>query len=400
MSPRVEHLLQRLLDSLLEAVFILDATTIVDCNPAAADMLGYRAEELRGQPLNLVQVDAATHDAIQKQLARAAGSDGARHVFAYKLKNKKGDAVPVECRVAPLEDEHGHPTGWVWAACDMTRHVEAEKAVRQSEERHRRMVELWLDSVGVEAARSAELHTALRRAQEVDKLKSQLLSTVSHELRTPLTSIRGQTCTLLDYADQIGPEERAEALRIIDHEAARLDELIGHVLDMSRLESGTLHVEPIATDLRPILAEAVELMTAQAPEHRLALNMPDKLPLAQADPRRVMQIVQNLIDNAIKFSRPGTTVTVTAAPQDDQIIVSVQDQGFGIPREYWPRIFDRFYRIEHGSIRAAGVGLGLAISKGLVEAMGGRITMDSQVGQGSTFSFTLRAAEQATARST
>jgi PAS domain S-box-containing protein len=361
-------------------------------------MLGYRAEEVRGQPLSLVQADAAAHDAFQKQLARAAGSPFVRRVFTHALKHKNGNAVPAECCVAPLEDEHGHPAGWVWAVCDITRRVEAEKAVRQSQERHRRIVELWLDSVGVEAARTAELHSALRRAQEVDKLKSQLLSTVSHELRTPLTSIRGQTSTLLDYADQIGPEERAEALRIIDHEAARLDELIGHVLDMSRLESGTLHVEPVATDLRPVLAEAVELMTAQAPEHHLALNMLDKLPLAQADPRRVMQIVRNLIDNAIKFSRPGTTVTVTAIQQDKQIIVSVQDQGAGISREHWPRIFDRFYRIEHGSIRAAGVGLGLAISKGLVEAMGGQIIVDSRVGQGSTFSFTLRAVEQAAER--
>ena len=390
MFPRVEYLLQRLLDSLLDAVFILDTAKIVQCSPAAAEMLGYSLDELSGQPMSLLQVDGPALDAFNQHLTHAAKQDNLRHIFTHALRHKNGNTLPVECSIAPLADEQGNQAGWVCVARDITQRIEVEQALRQSERRHRQVMEVWLDSVGVEAARKTELQAALHRAQEVDKLKSQLLSTVSHELRTPLTSIRGQTSTLLDYADQIGPEERADALRIIDQEAARLDELIGHLLDMSRLESGTLHVESVATDLRPILIEAVESIAARAPGHCLILDVPSELPLVQANPRRVMQIVRCLVDNAMRFSPSGTTVIVKAESQENRVIVSVHDEGFGIPPEHLAKIFDRFYLAEQSGIRTAGVGLGLAISKGLVEAMGGQIAVASQVGKGSTFSFSLR----------
>ena len=274
-------------------------------------------------------------------------------------------------------------------ARDITERKQTKAALQESEERHRRLMELYLDSIGVETARTSELRAALRRAQEVDQLKTQLLSTVSHELRTPLTSIRGQTTTLLDYADQITPQERQEALRIVDDEAARLDELIGHVLDMSRLEAGQLSVELGATDVRPIVQEVVAQMAARTPSHKLVVNLPPTLPLAQADPRRVTQVVNNLLDNAIKFSPPGTTVTVDVEEHTHTVIVRVRDEGPGIAPEHLQRIFNRFYRVEQQGVRTSGVGLGLAICKGLVEAMGGQIAVTSQVGQGSVFSFSL-----------
>ena len=390
MLPLDEQFLQKLLDCLLDAVFFLDnSIRIVHCNPAAAEVSGYSLEELRGQPMSLVQVDEAALNEFKQRLARSMEKNGPRYVFAHRLRHKNGITVPVECSVAPLEDDQHRQVGWICVARDITRRIEFEQALRQSEERHRRTTELWLDTVGIEAARTTELQTALRRAQEVDQIKSQLLSNVSHELRTPLTSIRGQTSTLLDYADQIGPEERAEALRIVDQEAARLDELIGHVLDMSRLESGTLHVELVAADLRLLLDEGVRLMAVQAPAHRLVIDVPATLPLVHADPRRVVQVVRNLVDNAIKFSPPGTTVTVKAESQPSIVVVSVHDEGIGIPPEHLDKIFDRFYRVERGGVRTTGVGLGLSISKGLIEAMGGQITVVSRVGKGSTFSFSL-----------
>jgi len=174
----------------------------------------------------------------------------------------------------------------------------------------------------------------------------------------------------------------------VDAEATRLDELIGHVLDMSRIESGTLRVEPIAIDLQPVLQESVDLMATQAPHHTLTAHLP-ALPLAQADPRRVRQIMTNLLDNAIKFSPQGTTITVDAEVDLTSITIYVRDQGPGIPANHLPHILDRFYRAEESNIRAGGVGLGLAICRGLVEAMGGRIAVTSQVGQGSVFSFCL-----------
>jgi PAS domain S-box-containing protein len=298
------------------------------------------------------------------------------------------DGTSIEVEVTAMAVTHqGQPAIQI-VARDITRRKRAEAMQRDSEERHRRLMELYLDLIGVESARTAELHVALRRAQEVDRLKSQLLSIVSHELRTPLTAIRGQTTTLIEYAEQISPAEQLEALRIVDDEAARLDELIGHVLDMSRIESGTLRVEPIAIDLQPVLRESIDLMAAQAPHHTLTAHLP-ALPLAQADPRRVRQIMTNLLDNAIKFSPQDTTITVEAEFDLTTITIHVRDQGPGIPTQHLPHILDRFYRAEESHIRTSGVGLGLAICRGLVEAMGGHISVTSQVSQGSVFSFCL-----------
>jgi len=165
--------------------------------------------------------------------------------------------------------------------------------------------------------------------------------------------------------------------------------LLSHLLDMSRLEAGMLRVEAVATDLRPVLEEAVSLSAAQAPHHNIAATLPPTLPLAQADRRRVMQVMSNLLGNAVKFSPPGTTITVSAEVHPATVVVHVSDEGPGISTEHLPFIFDRFYRIEDGSVRTSGQGLGLAICKGLVEAMGGQVAVESQVGHGSVFSFSL-----------
>jgi PAS domain S-box-containing protein len=353
-------------------------------NTAGAKLLGATSpQQIIGRPLSdfWPPSQRGVADQVQRMLEKPASP------IEQKWLRLDGTNVYLEVTAVPFTYRNQPAIQLI--AQDITARKRLEAALHESEDRHRRLMELYLDSIGVETARTAELQAALRRAQEVDRLKSQLLSTVSHELRTPLTSIRGQTTTLLDYADQISPEEQLEALRIVDEEAARLDELISHLLDMSRLEAGTLRVEPVATDLRPILLEAVARMATHAPTHTLIADLPPALPLAQADPHRVMQVVSNLLDNAIKFSPPGTTVTLDAEVLSSNVVVNVRDQGPGIAPDHLPRIFERFYRVEDSSVRTSGVGLGLAICKGLVEAMHGHITVTSQVGHGSTFSFSL-----------
>jgi signal transduction histidine kinase len=128
------------------------------------------------------------------------------------------------------------------------------------------------------------------------------------------------------------------------------------------------------------------------------VNLPSALPLIQADPRRVAQVMNNLLDNAIKFSLPGTTVTVDAEEHTRTVVVRVRDEGPGIAPEHLQRIFNRFYRVAQQGVRTSGVGLGLAICKGLVEAMGGQIAVTSQVGQGSVFSFSLLRAPNASSK--
>ena len=375
----------QLMDLYPDLVCIQVAGNVVSINTAGAQMLGAKDPEC----LISTRLEDFIHPDFRASAAErfaCIGSNGKTPLTEETWVSL--DGTPIEVEVTAMAVTHqGQPAIQI-VARDITRRKRAEEMRRDSEERHRRLMELYLDLVGIEITRTAEVHAALCHAQEADRFKSQLLSIFSHKLRTPLTSIRGQTTTLLEYAEQISPAEQLEALRIVDEEAARLDNLIGHMLDMSRIESGTLRVEQIAIDLQPVLQESVALMAVQAPHHSLTANLPP-LPLAQADPRRVRQIMTNLLDNAIKFSPPGTTVTVDAEVGPTAITIHVRDQGPGIATEHLPHILDRFYRAEESCVRAGGVGLGLAICKGLVEAMGGRITVNSQVGQGSVFSFSL-----------
>ena len=328
-------------------------------NSAYLRMFGYTDEaELYGTPLT-DQIAPPYREEIMERTRRREKGEAAPNSYETMGLRKDGSSFPFYVSVTRMELSDGPAS--IAFFTDITERKRAEEALR----------------------------AALRRAEEVDQLKTQLLSIVSHELRTPLTSIRGQTTTLLDYADQVSPEERLEALQIVDDEAERLDELISHLLDMSRLETGKLPVELGATDVRPILIESVSRMAAHAPSHKLVVNLPPTLPPAQADPRRVVQVVCNLLDNALKFSPPGATVTVDAEVTSDTVRVRVRDEGPGIAPEHLPHIFDRFYRVEETGVRTSGAGLGLAICKGLVEAMGGQVTVTSQMGQGSVFSFSL-----------
>jgi len=361
-----EEKFRALLEFASVAIVIVDGHGSIQLvNAKAEEMFGYTRRELLGRPVEVLLPERfrQAHVGLRGSYVANPRPRPMNAPLDLWAERKDGTEFPVEVGLSPVQTKEGILV--MSYLTDITERRRAEEALR----------------------------AALRRAEEVDRLKTQLLSIVSHELRTPLTSIRGQTTTLLDYADQVTPEERLEALQIVDDEAARLDELISHLLDMSRLEAGNLSVELGATDVRPILIEAVSRMAAHAPSHKLVVNLPPTLPPAQADPRRVMQIVSNLLDNAIKFSPPGAMVRVDAEADTDTVRVQVHDQGLGIAPENLPRIFDRFYRVEETGVRTSGAGLGLAICKGLVEAMGGQMAVTSQVGQGSVFSFSLLRAQ-------
>ena len=230
----------------------------------------------------------------------------------------------------------------------------------------------------------------ITRERELDEMKSQLLSTVSHELRTPLASIKGFATTLLRQDVQWDEDSRREFLAIIDEESDRLSELISNLLDMSRIEAGTLRVEPESTDLRPIVQETVSEFQILTRDHHIQVSLPPSLPLALADPRRVRQVLRNLVENAVKYSPEGGVIDVAVQTGAETIQVSVADRGIGIERRHLDRIFDRFYQIDSASTRkVGGSGLGLSISKAIIEAHSGEIWAQSQPGVGSTFHFTL-----------
>ncbi len=230
----------------------------------------------------------------------------------------------------------------------------------------------------------------ITREKELDQMKTQLLSIVSHELRTPLAAIKGFATTLL--RDDVSWDEATQRdfVKIIDEESDRLGELIDNLLDMSQAEVGTLRIDQEPVHLRNLVREAKDRAARRSEAHWFVVDLPSHLPRVLADPRRVRQVLNNLLENAIKYSPNGGQITITCEVEVDHVVVSVADQGQGIPPEYLDRIFDRFFQVDSKSTRkTGGIGLGLSIAKGIVEAHGGRIWAESTPGQGSIFRFTL-----------
>jgi len=226
--------------------------------------------------------------------------------------------------------------------------------------------------------------------EELDKLKDSLLSTVSHELRTPLAIIKGYSTMLVDYDRRLKSVEKRGCLQSIDRATDRLTELVDHLLDMSRLEAGLLRLDKQPTAISKLMEQTVAEAKLRAPSREIALKLTKRLPMMDIDARRIRQVLDNIIDNAIKYSEEGTRVVIQTRQMESELQVSVADQGIGIPAADLERVFDRMYRIEQRlTPETGGVGLGLAICRGLVEAHGGRIWVESKLGRGSTFCFTL-----------
>ena len=229
----------------------------------------------------------------------------------------------------------------------------------------------------------------------VEQMKSDFVSTVSHQLRAPLTSIYGFAETLLRRDVLFGEAERETFLRYIASEAQRLTSIVDTLLSIARLEAGDLHVELVPTDLREVVSEVVTSVQ-EAPHvngHRFVLHLPDEPLAAAADREKLAQILANLVDNAVKFSPNGGTVTIEAHRRAGRVEVRVVDEGQGIPEDERERIFSKFHRADSSPRGPSGAGLGLFIARGLVRAMGGRIWVDSAEGGGSSFAFELPLAE-------
>ena len=241
-------------------------------------------------------------------------------------------------------------------------------------------------------AATAELRAANTRLQELDRLKDEFMSTVTHELRTPLTSIRATAEILLDTPD-VPVAERQHFLAIIVKEAERLTRLINQTLDMAKIESGNADWHASLVDVREVVEEAVEATRQLFRDRRVSVAMgaAGPVPPIRADRDRLMQVLLNLLANAAKYCEPGAgRVEVRVGSGPGEIRVDVQDDGPGIPPSDHETIFERFKQLgDTLDDRPHGSGLGLAISRRIVEHFGGRLWVESAVGHGATFSFTL-----------
>jgi signal transduction histidine kinase len=243
-----------------------------------------------------------------------------------------------------------------------------------------------------ELARRASLAVENARlfhaAEQATRARDEMLGVVAHDLRNPLGTITMAAQMLLEVSAPERTTERKQ-LEIMRRAADRMKRLISDLLDVKRIESGRLAVEPRPEDVATVVGDSIEMLRPLASSSSLQLEaaVPDGLPRVLVDPPRVQQVLSNLVGNAIKFTPPGGRITVRAELAEDGVCLAVVDTGPGIPTEELPHIFGRFWQGKRTDRR--GVGLGLAIAKSIVEAHQGRIWVESQVGSGTSFYFTL-----------
>ena len=233
--------------------------------------------------------------------------------------------------------------------------------------------------------------------EELERLRAEFLGMVSHELRGPLTSIKGSAATVLGSSTDMDPAVVRQFFRIIEEQADHMHDLVADLLDVARIETGTLPVAPEPAEVAALVDRARSAFISAGGRNNLAIEIGPDLPLVMADRLRIVQVLGNLLSNAARHSSESSVITVTAVREGLYVAVSVADEGRGIPSEQLPFLFRKFTRIE-GDERGSGVlgsGLGLAICKGIVEAHGGRIWAESEgPGMGARFTFTLPSVEE------
>lgn len=353
---------QRRLDALLEAsadgIMVLSADLTVErINPALATLTGWSGADAVGRP----------HDALVAWAQIDSGQ-------------------PVGAAVA---------AGWPMAGLEMGAHEQPAHPLYVEGQLRRRNGSLV--SVGITYApllvRTGRLVNIIgvvhdiTRFREADTLKDTFISVVSHELKTPVAIIKGYAETLRRPEARRNPALADEMLAAIVEESDRLAQLVDDLLDVSRLQAGGLpfqDVEPV--DLRVIVQRVIDRYQPHTQRHKLVADFPDDYPLIDGDPRRLEQVLDNLISNAVKYSPQGGAVRITGSIMPAQVLIAVQDSGVGVPWGEQERIFERFYRVEGPETRAvSGTGLGLYLTRAIVQAHGGRIWVESTPGHGATF---------------
>ena len=339
-----------ILDSALDAIVTIDHEgRVAEFNAAAERLFGHRREDVLGRGIVDVLVPQELREAHRSGFARSTGvgaaSAGGRRLELSALR-ADGSTFPAEVSIARIE--HEGPAAFTGFIRDIT------------------------------------------ERREVERLKKQFVATVSHELRTPLTSIRGSLGLLA--AGVVGPlpDEARELVAIAERNTTRLIGLINEILDLERLESGRLPLELAPTRLDAVLRRAVETVEGLARDHGVTLELPATAAVVVGDEGRLVQVVVNLVSNAVRFSPRGSRVALAVRPAAARWRVEVSDEGRGVPAELRRRIFEPFFQAEGSDARKkGGSGLGLAICRALIEQHGGEIAVDPRPGGGSVFWFTV-----------
>lgn len=242
-----------------------------------------------------------------------------------------------------------------------------------------------LISISMDRAQALESVARNEAAKESERLRTLMIDSITHELRTPLTSIKGAATALLGGVEG---EQQHELLSIIDEESDRLNKLVSEAVEMAQLDAQQIQMHFGSVRVADVIASARETCSWIEEKHSIAIDIDERLEM-RADPAVFQKVICNLLENAAKYSKPGTPITVTVLSEGENISISIADRGVGIDPSEQPLIFERFYRARSQAESSSGTGMGLAISRAIVEAHGGTIRVTSQLGQGSVFTVIL-----------
>jgi two-component system sensor histidine kinase KdpD len=254
----------------------------------------------------------------------------------------------------------------------------------------RRLMEAFasLAALALERVRLAEQARQAQVFQAAERLQTALLNSISHDLRTPLVSITGALSSLQEDDGRLDAATRASLVENAHEEAERLNRLVGNLLDMTRIEAGALRVAEEPCDVQDVIGAALEQAAGRAGGREITVQTPADLPLIPMDFVLIVRVLANLIDNALKYSPPGSPIEVRARIEGPAVLISVADRGVGIPPDDLERVFDKFYRVRQPRA-VSGTGLGLSICKGMVEAHGGSIWAERREAGGTVVTFSL-----------
>jgi two-component system sensor histidine kinase KdpD len=350
----------------------------------------------------LLQTDELVHltNSIPASVALATG---ARAVLFYLLDGdriyRSGVEWPTQLGTAELK-ELSHAPGPTSSSGEAESIVPLRSGVKPRGVLIVRGVQLSLQtldalgglvSVSLDRAQAVEEVTRAEAGKESERLRGLMLDSITHELRTPLTSIKGAVSTLL--TSELEKNASREMLTVIDEESDRLNRLVAQAVEMSQLDTQEVRMSFSPQSVGELIADAIEATKPLPGGHEISVRLPPGLPRVEADPVWIQKLLGNLIENAAKYSGDGEPIFVSAEGRGQYVAISVADRGLGIDAMEQSLIFDKFYRARNRSQGTSGTGMGLAICRAIAETHGGTISVTSQVGKGSVFTFTLRVSE-------
>lgn len=401
MKKQTERLLAAITADSADAIIWLDnADVIQSWNRGAEIIFGYTPAEIIGKHFEILVPNDLRVGGELEHLNQELASCGFIRNYITQRVAKDGTVLAVELTRTQLRNEQGQAMGSSAILRDVTKRERAQAQIRELNRQLETQVAQRTHELS-EAnqqlrRRQRELEKANAELERLDELKSEFVSLVSHELRAPLSNISGSLQLLLDE-DDANPltSHQREMIALANDQTERLARLVKGVLNIARIEAGNAALSFQAFDLCVLIQHLLEQWRVCDLEHQWLGPTAANLPSVWGDRDRVEEVLTNLFDNAYKYSNPQGTISVELQVVEDQLVVSISDQGKGIPKQELEKIFDKFYRIERSDARQTyGSGLGLYISIKLIQAMGGTLWAESRVGHGSTFYISLPLAGQ------